>query len=78
MGYLYQSSYYSYLIRVGLGSGEDACIALALFNLCLLGCQSLRETLLRKKHSNSHPLPNKPSPKKAGLNMYFPHQVMHR
>jgi hypothetical protein len=44
VGYLYQSSYYNYLIKVGLGLGEDAFIAL--FNLCLLGCQSLREALL--------------------------------
>jgi hypothetical protein len=35
------------LIKVGLGLGEDACIAFALFNLCLLGCQSLRETILQ-------------------------------
>ncbi len=41
-------SYYSYLIKVGSGLGEDACSAVALFNLFLLGCQSLRETLLQK------------------------------
>jgi len=47
--YSYQSGYYSYFIKFGLGLGEDACIAaLALFYLCLLGCQSLRETLLQK------------------------------
>ncbi len=61
MSYLYQSGYYSYLIKVGLGLSEDARIALALFNLSLLGCQSLGETLLRsyinankKKHSEFH------------------------
>ncbi len=47
VSYLYKSGYYSYLIKVGLETGEDVCIALALFNLCLLGCQSLRETLLQ-------------------------------
>jgi len=40
--------YYSYLIKVGLGLGEDTGVALALFNLCLQGCQSLEETLLQK------------------------------
>jgi len=35
-----------------LGLGEDAFIALALFNLCLLGCQSLRETFLQKEVAN--------------------------
>ncbi len=48
MSYLYQSGYYSYLIRVGLGFGEDTQIVLALFTLCLLGCQSLGETLFGK------------------------------
>ena len=47
MSYLYQSGYYSYLIKVGLGLDEDTRVALALFNLCLLGCQSLGETLLQ-------------------------------
>jgi len=37
VSYLYKSGY---LIKVGLGLGEDAFIALALFYLCLLGCQS--------------------------------------
>jgi len=46
--YSYQSGYYSYFIKFGFGLGEDACIALALLYLCLLGCQSLRETLLQK------------------------------
>ncbi len=36
---------------VGLGLGEDAKGSSALFNLCLLGCQSLLETLLQKLHS---------------------------
>ncbi len=40
VSYLYQSGYYSYLIKVGLGLGENTCVALALFNLYLLGCQS--------------------------------------
>ncbi len=40
VSYVYQSGYYSYLIKVGLGLGEDACIVFALINLCLLGCQS--------------------------------------
>jgi hypothetical protein len=31
--YLYQSSYYSYLIKVGLGWGEAARSCFALFNL---------------------------------------------
>jgi len=48
VSYLYQSGYFSYLIKVGLGFGEDTCVALALFNLYLLGCQSLEETLLQK------------------------------
>jgi len=47
--HLYQSGYYSYLIKVGLGLGEDAKGVFALFNLCLLGCTSLWETLLQKK-----------------------------
>jgi len=47
VSYLYQSGYYSYLIKVGLRLGEDAHVELALFNLCLLGCQSLGETLLQ-------------------------------
>jgi hypothetical protein len=51
VSYLYQTSYYSYLIKVGLALGEDAGIGLAFFNLCLLGCQSLRETLLQKELS---------------------------
>jgi len=33
---------------VGLGLGEDICIAIALFNFCLLGCQSLRESSYKK------------------------------
>jgi len=37
----------SYLIKVGLGLGEDARVALVLFDLCLLSCQSLEEILLR-------------------------------
>jgi len=32
--FLYQSSYYSYLIKVGLGLGEEANDSFALFNLC--------------------------------------------
>ncbi len=32
--YLFQSGYYSYLIKVGLGLGEDAEASFALFNLC--------------------------------------------
>jgi len=48
-GYLYQSGYYSYLIKVDLGLGENAKGCFALFNLCLLGCTSLWETLLQKK-----------------------------
>jgi len=47
VSYLYQSSYYIYLIKVGLNLGEDACVVFAFFNLCLLGCQSLRETILQ-------------------------------
>jgi len=45
--YLYQYSYYIYLIKVGLGLGEDTKVSFAIFNLSLLGCQSLWETLLR-------------------------------
>jgi hypothetical protein len=30
--YLYQSGYYSYLIRVGLGLGDDVKSSFALFN----------------------------------------------
>jgi len=52
VSHLYQSGYYSYSIKVGFGLGEDACVAIALFNLCLLGCQSLRETLLQKLNNN--------------------------
>jgi len=54
--YLYQSGYYSYLIKVGLGLGlgEDAGVELASFNLCLLGCQSLGETLLQNLSSKIH------------------------
>jgi len=37
-----------------MGLGEDTCVVLALFNLCLLGCQSLGETLLRNKHDENH------------------------
>jgi len=51
VSYFYQSGYFSYLIKVGLGLGEDTHIALALFNLCLLGCQSLGETLLQNTFS---------------------------
>jgi len=40
--YLYQ------LIKVGLGLGEEAKVSCALFNLSLLGCQSLQEILLQK------------------------------
>jgi len=48
MSYLYQLiSFYSYVIKVGLGLDEDTHNVIALFNLCLLGWQSLRETLLR-------------------------------
>jgi len=73
VSYLYQSGYYSYLINVGLGLGEDARVALLVFNLCLLGWQSLGETLLQnpsilflscyamllnvKKYSAGHTLP---------------------
>jgi len=46
--YLYQSGYYSYLIKVGLGLGEESKASFALFNLSLLGCQSLWETILQK------------------------------
>ncbi len=45
VSYLYQSDYYTYLIKVGLGLGEHACIAFELFYLCLLRCQRLRQTL---------------------------------
>ncbi len=45
--YLSQSGYYSYLIKVGFGFGEDAKVSFALFNLSLLGSQSLWETLLQ-------------------------------
>jgi len=42
---LYQSGYYSYLIKIGLGLGQDAHVALVLFLICLLGLQSLEQTL---------------------------------
>jgi len=45
-GYWYQSGYYSYLIRVGLGLAEGAKGSFALFNLSFLGCQSLWENFL--------------------------------
>ncbi len=62
MSYLQQSSYYSYLIKVGSGLSEGACVGFALFNLCLLDCQNLRETLLRNTQFTLkvivHVLPN--------------------
>ncbi len=33
-GYLYQSGYYSYLIRIGLGLGVETKGSFVLFNLC--------------------------------------------
>ncbi len=48
MWYVYKSGNYSYLIKAGLGLGEDTWACLHLLILCLLGCQSLRETLLCK------------------------------
>jgi hypothetical protein len=53
VSYLNQSGYYSLLIKVGFGLGEDACVWLALFNLRLLGCQSLGQTLLQNVHCKS-------------------------
>jgi hypothetical protein len=70
VGYLYQSGNYSYLIKVGLGLGEDTCIVLALFNFCLLGCQSLNETLLRKYYGkNKIATPNHFFPGKYSNNL---------
>jgi len=46
--YLYQSGYYSYLIKVGLGLGEDTKVSFALFNLSLLGCQNFGINFLTK------------------------------
>jgi len=57
--YLYQSGYCSYLIKVGLGLGEDAKVSFPLFNLSLLGCQSFWETLLQNLQTfNTGKLPN--------------------
>jgi len=51
VSYLNHCGYYSYLIKVCLGLGEDTRVVPVLFYLCLLGCQSL-ETLLRKLASH--------------------------
>ncbi len=47
-GYLYQFGYYSYFIKFGLGLGEDAKGSFALFDLCLLGCQSFEKLFYKK------------------------------
>jgi hypothetical protein len=48
VSYLYQSGYYSYLIKVGLGLSEDACVVFALFNLCLLGLPECKRNSFTK------------------------------
>jgi len=50
--YLYQSGYYSYLIKVGLGMGEDNKGSFTLFNLC---CKVAKvcEKLFYKKNYKS-------------------------
>jgi hypothetical protein len=52
--YLFQSGYDNNLIKVGLGMGEDTCIALLLFNLWLLGCQSFKRNSFMKQVKIGH------------------------
>jgi len=49
--YLYQSGYYSYLIKVGLGLGEDANGSFALFNLSSRLPKLMRNSLTKQRYN---------------------------